>query len=113
MLFLSPEKAEASDFCPTQCWAHSRHILWFSEINKLCRVAGAVHVPFTSGPCFLCIGLYTASPTVAMACMLWAKILEPSCVRHVSSSIVLIGQVAEVRKIGVQDLKVGEGKQSP
>lgn len=44
-----------------------------------------------------------------MACMPWAKILEPSCVGHVSSSIVLTGQVAEVRKIGVQDLKIGEG----
>lgn len=56
LLFLSSEKAEASDFCPTQCWAH-RHTLWFSEINKLCRgVAGAVHVPFTSGPC--CFSVY-------------------------------------------------------
>lgn len=100
LLVLSSEKAEASDFHLTQCWEHSRHILWFSEINKLYRgVAGAAHVPFTSGPCcFLCIGLYTTSPRMAMAWVPWAKILETASVSHISSLILLTGSEDEWQK---------------
>lgn len=62
---LSSEKSETSDLCPTQFWAHSRHILWSSEINRFFRgIVGAVHVPFTSGPC--CFVLYTTAPRMAM-----------------------------------------------